>query len=151
MTHPLIDEAAIRRLATPEIVSCGEDYYRSGHGLSSEQRGNMLRAEVAGRSYEPYQVAIELDESASATADCSCLYDGGGYCKHIVTVLLKYVREAGWIKRARRWKPTMEKTPWPSPASLRKRPSRAGRNSMIRMASSEPGSANWGRSLSRRC
>lgn len=143
MTHPLIDEAAIRRLATPEIVSCGEDYYRSGHGLSSEQRGNMLRAEVAGRSYEPYQVAIELDESASATADCSCPYDGGGYCKHIVTVLLKYVREAGKI--------SARPTPDALLADLRKRPSRAGRNSMIRMASSEPGSANWGRSLSRRC
>lgn len=94
MTHPLITEATIRRLANPESFSRGEDYYRSGHVLSIEQRGNMLRAEVAGSSYEPYQVAIQLDESGIVTADCSCPYDWGGYCKHIVAVLLKYAREA---------------------------------------------------------
>lgn len=97
MPHPLITETAIRSLTTPESFSRGVDYYHSGHVIAIEQRGDMLRAEVAGSSYEPYQVAITLDESGIVTASCSCPYDWGGYCKHIVAVLLKYIREPGKI------------------------------------------------------
>ena len=91
MANPIITEATIRSLTTPESFSRGEDYYHSGAVSDIERRGDVLHAEVEGSSYQPYQVTIELDESGIVAADCSCPYDWGGYCKHIVAVLLTYI------------------------------------------------------------
>ena len=93
MANPIISEATLRSLTTPESFSRGEDYYHSGAVSDIERRGDVLHAEVEGSHYEPYQVSINLDESGIVAADCSCPYDWGGYCKHIVAVLLTYIRD----------------------------------------------------------
>lgn len=93
MSDPTITEATIRSLATPESFSRGEQYYRPGMVSDIERRGDVLRAEVEGSSYTPYRVTIELDESGIISTDCTCPYDWGGCCKHIVAVLLTYVCE----------------------------------------------------------
>jgi len=99
MSDPIITEATIRSLATPESFRRGEEYYRSGMVSDIERRGDVLRAEVEGSSYAPYQVTIELDESGIIGADCTCPYDWGGCCKHIVAVLLTYIGEREEIAR----------------------------------------------------
>jgi uncharacterized Zn finger protein len=48
---------------------------------------------VEGSASMPYQVSITLDEASVLDADCSCPYDWGGACKHIVAALLAYVHE----------------------------------------------------------
>jgi uncharacterized Zn finger protein len=48
-----------------------------------------LTAEVEGSEFEPYQVSIRLHDGGVADARCTCPYDYGGYCKHVVAVLLK--------------------------------------------------------------
>lgn len=93
MSDPTITEATIRSLATPESFSRGEEYYRSGMVSDIERRGDVLHAEVEGSSYMPYRVTIELDESGIISTDCTCPYDWGGCCKHIVAVLLTYMGE----------------------------------------------------------
>ncbi|MFQ6016281.1 MAG: SWIM zinc finger domain-containing protein, partial [Anaerolineae bacterium] len=90
--EPKLTEYTVRHLATDQSFSRGEDYYHSGAVLEVLRRGDMLSAEVEGTSYEPYQVTIRLDGGGVADAECSCPYDWGGYCKHIVAVLLTYVR-----------------------------------------------------------
>jgi hypothetical protein len=40
-----------------------------------------------------YRVAITLDEAGVRSASCTCPYDFGSYCKHIVAVLLTYIRQ----------------------------------------------------------
>src|SRR5262249_46063272 len=47
-------------------------------------------AEVEGSEFEPYQVSIRVHDGGVADAHCTCPYDWGGYCKHIVVVLLKF-------------------------------------------------------------
>ena len=96
-TQPLLTEAVIRGLASPESFSRGEEYYRSGQVREIERRGAVLHAEVTGSSYQPYQVTVELDASGIVAAGCSCPYDWGGYCKHIVATLLTYVRKQGAV------------------------------------------------------
>lgn len=97
MANPIITEATIRGLTSPESYSRGEQYYRSGAVSDIERRGDTLQAEVEGSSYEPYQVTINLDESGLAAAGCTCPYDWGGHCKHIVAVLLTYIRDRAEI------------------------------------------------------
>ena len=38
-----------------------------------------------------YHVRVELDDVGIRSAECTCPYDFGGYCKHIVALLLVYV------------------------------------------------------------
>lgn len=87
-TIPLLSEATIRQQATAESFRRGEDYYWRGAVGSLVQRGNVLQAEVEGSQYEPYRVRVTFDEGGITDADCSCPYDWGGWCKHIVATLL---------------------------------------------------------------
>lgn len=93
MSEPNLTEAAIRSLTTSQSFSRGEEYYRAGAVLDLERRGDTLLAQVEGSSYEPYDVTIKLDAGGIVQAHCTCPYDWGGYCKHIVAVLLTYVRQ----------------------------------------------------------
>jgi uncharacterized Zn finger protein len=79
-------------MATAQSFERGEDYYYSGAVLDLSKRGNTLLAQVEGSSYEPYDVVIELGEVGVVDADCTCPYDWGGCCKHIVATLLAYTR-----------------------------------------------------------
>ena len=88
-----LTEHLIREHSAPESIRRGEDYYRQGAVLSVTRRGAMLQAEVAGSDFAPYNVRVSFDEAGSTDATCSCPYDWGGWCKHIVAALLACVRE----------------------------------------------------------
>jgi uncharacterized Zn finger protein len=94
-----LTETIIRTLASAESFSRGRDYYDSGAVVELQQRGDTLLAQVEGSSYEPYEVTIELENGELVEADCTCPYDWGGYCKHIVAVLLKYIHQPQQITR----------------------------------------------------
>jgi len=98
MTIPSLSEAAIRGQATAESFRRGENYYRQGAVRSLVQRGNVLQAEVEGSQYEPYRVRVTFDEGGITSADCSCPYDWGGWCKHIVATLLACLEEPDGIE-----------------------------------------------------
>ncbi len=88
MAKPSITHEAIRALATPESFARGREYLRDGAVSNLVRRGGRLTAEVEGS--EPYEVTISLHDAGVADASCTCPYDWGGYCKHIVAVLLKF-------------------------------------------------------------
>lgn len=91
--RPNLTEVTIRNLATAQSFSRGQQYLATGAVLDIEQREDTLLARVEGSSYEPYRVTARLDAGGIVEAYCTCPYDWGGYCKHIVAVLLTYVRQ----------------------------------------------------------
>lgn len=90
MKDAIFDESDVRTLATVESFMRGQEYFRRGAVSSLERRGERIIAEVEGSELSPYSVTIELYDGGLATTRCSCSYDWGGACKHIVAVLLKY-------------------------------------------------------------
>ena len=48
---------------------------------------------MRGSEYEPYRVTITLGPAGIAHTRCTCPYDWGGICKHIVATLLTWVHE----------------------------------------------------------
>lgn len=90
---PQITEATIRQMAMAESFERGYSYYHRGAVLQVTRRGNQFQAEVEGSHYEPYRVRITLSDAGIASADCTCPYDWGGICEHIVAVLLTYVHD----------------------------------------------------------
>ncbi|MCO5243062.1 MAG: SWIM zinc finger family protein [Anaerolineae bacterium] len=82
-------ESNISAGASSQSFQRGSSYYRDGAVLELVQRGDVLSALVEGSSYDPYEVRVTLaGEGRLASAMCSCPYDFGGYCKHVVAVLL---------------------------------------------------------------
>jgi uncharacterized Zn finger protein len=88
-----LTEPLVRENASPESFRRGEDYYQQGAVLSLIRRGAVLQAEVAGSDFAPYNVRVSFDEAGITHATCSCPYEWGGWCKHIVAALLACVRE----------------------------------------------------------
>jgi uncharacterized Zn finger protein len=93
MTIPVFSEAAIRQQATAQSFQRGEDYYLEGRVVSLVQRGDALQAEVEGSQYRPYRVRVHFDQGGITEATCSCPYDWGGWCKHVVAALLACLHE----------------------------------------------------------
>jgi uncharacterized Zn finger protein len=87
---PDLSEALIQRYSSPESFRRGQGYYRQGAVGSLILRGQELRAEVAGSQFAPYGVRVVFDAAGIIDATCSCPYEWGGLCKHIVAALLAY-------------------------------------------------------------
>lgn len=98
MKKPSISEADIRRYATEQSFYRGEEYYDTGAVGELVWRDGVLQAEVSGSHYEPYNVTATFTDEGIAHADCDCPYDWGGWCKHIVAVLLAYVRDPASVE-----------------------------------------------------
>jgi hypothetical protein len=88
VTIPGLSEGFIRQEATAESFRRGQDYHRRQAVISLVQDDDALEARVMGSGHEPYQVRITFDQNGITDAECSCPYDWGGWCKHIVATLL---------------------------------------------------------------
>ncbi|MER8523376.1 SWIM zinc finger family protein [Mesorhizobium sp. M1076] len=103
MTPPPFGEDTIRALATEESFARGKSYFRSGAVSELVRRGDVLTAQVEGSEFAPYVVTVRLREGGVADTRgvtetrCSCPYDWGGACKHVVAVLLKFVAKPGEV------------------------------------------------------
>ena len=91
MVIPQLSQEIIADYASSKSWQRGEVYYRDGYVRRVCQRGQSLIAEVLGSS--PYRVAIDFSDRGLQSAHCTCPYDWGGYCKHIVASLLFCLRE----------------------------------------------------------
>ncbi len=93
MPTPAFDPASLPRYATDRSIRRGEDYFKSGAVETLVLRGDELEADVQGNAPRPYRVWIEFDAGGAANATCTCPYEYGGWCKHIVATLLAYAKQ----------------------------------------------------------
>jgi len=91
MSLPKLTESIIRSGASAQSFQRGQAYYHEGAISNTSRQGNILRGECAGTQEPFYQIQVELDQAGIAQTYCSCPYDYGGYCKHIVALLFTYV------------------------------------------------------------
>jgi uncharacterized Zn finger protein len=86
-----ISESVIRSLATSESFARGRELYQSGAIFDTVRRGNLLMAKCEGSLAPVYQLRVELDEGGIRETSCTCPYDWGGLCKHLVALLLTFI------------------------------------------------------------
>jgi uncharacterized Zn finger protein len=84
----VIREAFIRRYASSRSVERGREYLQSGAVTLLANDARRVKGEVEGGQLEPYGVEAMYDENGDLAARCDCQYDRGGWCKHIVAVIL---------------------------------------------------------------
>ncbi|MDE0683648.1 MAG: SWIM zinc finger family protein, partial [Candidatus Poribacteria bacterium] len=93
MQYPDLTEDQIQDRCTKQVFSRGEDYFYEEAIENPMFHGWTLSANCYGSEDDPYRVSVELTPAGIADAECSCPYDWGGDCKHIVALLLTYVHE----------------------------------------------------------
>lgn len=90
-------EKQIRERASVQSFRKGQDYYETGAiynpAKQSTSGGVTLTAQCEGSSAPSYRLHVELDGGGVRSASCTCPYDWGGDCKHIVALLLMYIHE----------------------------------------------------------
>jgi uncharacterized Zn finger protein len=104
MSQLQLTETDIRNWASSQSYDRGYRYYQSGAVFDVIRRGNLLTAKVGGSEYEPYRVQVTLTDGGVAETSCTCLYDWGGICIHIIAALLVWVHERDEIEE----KPALE-------------------------------------------
>ncbi len=80
-----IDRKTIRNRSTDAVFERGENYRDEGRIQSLDRFDDFVTASVRGSSL--YDVTVEFGGQSIDTR-CTCPYDGGGDCKHVVVVLL---------------------------------------------------------------
>jgi len=89
-----LDRETIRSLCTERSFGRGVDYFEAGRVKVVDASPSWVKAVVSGT--DDYRVEINLDNLISAT--CTCPYDWGGYCKHIVATMLTMVHDDGKVE-----------------------------------------------------
>lgn len=108
MTAPMtvpFTEASLRRNATDQSWVRGQDYYRDGAVIQIVRRpipsgGDRIEACVEGSEANDYRVVLTCDRGGLTSATCSCPYDWGGWCKHIIAVGLTCIHTPNQIRVA---------------------------------------------------
>ena len=93
MELPELTQYHIQERCTEQSYRRGLDYFHMGAIGNPTLHDYTLSGTCEGTDIEPYRVTVELMPTGIAAADCSCPYDWGGDCKHIVALLLTYVHE----------------------------------------------------------
>ena len=93
-----LDEELLQEMSTAQSWNRGVNYYRNDRVEEAKLEGNTLKAKVSGSSYPFYEVKIETEPPI--LAHCSCPYDFGGICKHIIAVGLTWINEGESLPRA---------------------------------------------------
>jgi uncharacterized Zn finger protein len=89
----VIKETDVQALASAKSFERGRGYFRDGSVSDMARRGNLITAFVQGNDYEPYRVQVTLADFGIAETSCTCPYEQGGICKHIVATLLAAIHQ----------------------------------------------------------
>lgn len=96
---PSLTEDVVRARASQQSFVRGLEYFESSNVMTVVWRENQLNAQVQGSDWDLYVVRVEFAGQDIRYADCTCPYDWGGDCKHIVAVLLYLVHQPEAIQQ----------------------------------------------------
>lgn len=86
------DESTIRALASGQSFYRGQDYFEGGLVRGLVLEGDAYKAYVQGT--RRYTVRV-WEEDGEIETSCTCPYDWGGACKHVVAVMLAVLSQDG--------------------------------------------------------
>lgn len=83
-----ISPAILEEMAFPGSFARGLRYYQEGAVSSTVYDQGFLQGEVRGRDSKIFKVCLEIRPPFAA--QCTCSYDGGGICQHVVALGLAW-------------------------------------------------------------
>ena len=86
-----ITENILKSSSSPESFRRGHELYLSDAIFDTFRQSDLLIGKCEGSSAPFYYLNVQLDEGGIQEASCTCPYDWGGYCKHIIALVLTYI------------------------------------------------------------
>jgi uncharacterized Zn finger protein len=94
MTIPNLTREKIEDNTSGGSFERGQQYLADGAVRSIERPDKRtLKAQVQGSDVHPYLVTIKFAADDVQKVSCTCPYHEGSWCKHIVAVLLKTLKQ----------------------------------------------------------
>ena len=90
-TIPTITEEDVRDFVGEGSFQRGQKYFRDNRIFDTRRAGMALKAKCEGSRSTPYRVEVTFDNTGIEDTDCLCPV--GGYCKHVVALLLTWLAE----------------------------------------------------------
>ena len=87
-----LTEEDIQLISTEKSFERGEEFYFSGAISRTYRKGNIIFGRCEGSGGKSYELEVNFDGD-EMDVYCSCPYDWGGLCKHLVAFLLTFVLE----------------------------------------------------------
>ncbi len=91
-----LSEDKLKEMSYPKIFSRGVDYFKNNLVNNPVKLDNTIMADVEGSCFPYYEVEINIGHPEQYY--CSCPYDYGGLCKHIVALGLKWLNNPDTFK-----------------------------------------------------
>jgi uncharacterized Zn finger protein len=91
MADSSLSRSDVRNWTEQRFYDRGETYFQEDRIQRPRREGRTLKAECQGSQPSPYHVEATLDNDGIVEAVCSCPMGEGGYCKHVVALLLTWV------------------------------------------------------------
>lgn len=88
-----ITKDSLIALCSPTSYERGVILYESHAVFDLYRQNDTLVTKCEGTSAPYYHVSARFDENGIVEADCTCPYDRGGLCKHLVAMLITYLKE----------------------------------------------------------
>ena len=95
-----LTEDYVREACNQKSYGRGRTYHRAGRVLSVKWDAGGVKARVRGT--RTYRVELEDSEDSGVPYHCTCPYDWGGACKHVVAVMLHVLDHVAEAPRAAR-------------------------------------------------
>ena len=86
---PSMTEQDVRTIVGYTNFQRGQRYVRYGRVFDTRRAGMILSGKYEGLRGVPYRVRVVFDDVGGMSAACSCPI--GGYCKHVVALLLTWL------------------------------------------------------------
>lgn len=99
MNRPTITEQQIQQLTGQQSYNKGKSYFRSGAIFNTYLQEDNLIGSCVGSHGEVYQIRVKLVGNNIQETTCTCPYDWGDTCKHIIALLLTYLHKPESVAR----------------------------------------------------
>ncbi len=101
MNIPSLSIETIETEADSGSVQRGHEYFETGAVKSLRRTADdEIEAYVQGSDIAPYHVQVKHDADGVVSAECTCPYVGGSWCRHIVATLLAVLESRGTSGRS---------------------------------------------------
>lgn len=87
----IVTEKYLQSLSSSESFARGYELYLSDAVFETMKQCDLLIGKCMGTSAPFYQLRIRLGKVGIQDASCTCSYDLGGYCKHVIALILTYI------------------------------------------------------------
>jgi len=98
--NELTEDTLVEKVGKANFLK-GLEYFDQNAVSSFDEKNNTISSSCRGSGSNRYDVAVELNDVELFNGKCSCPVGQDGICKHVVTLILKWLEKKGkFVKKA---------------------------------------------------